>query len=127
MTISAEIGLSSRTRGAGGRRQFGPEPRIGSGRRAIFSGTPVTLRRLPQEEWVYGIPNARIVMAAFLHVSPAGMRYNGPELGAWYAAGDIRTTAAEVGHHLRREISARRPIIMRFLPLRYHAKSRFAG
>lgn len=63
--------------------------------------------RLPREEWVYGTPNASIVMAAFLHVSPSGMRFNGPELGAWYAAGDIRTAAAEVGHHLRREISAR--------------------
>jgi hypothetical protein len=56
---------------------------------------------------VYGIPNASIVMAAFLHVAPGGMRFNGPELGAWYAADDIRTAAAEVGHHLRRETVAR--------------------
>jgi hypothetical protein len=63
--------------------------------------------RLPQEEWVYGIPNASIVMAAFLHVTPMGLRFNGPELGAWYASDDIRTAAAEVGHHLRREIAAR--------------------
>ncbi|MBX9842652.1 MAG: RES family NAD+ phosphorylase [Xanthobacteraceae bacterium] len=63
--------------------------------------------RLPQNEWVYGTPNASIVMAAFLHVAPGGMRFNGPELGAWYAADDIRTAAAEVGHHLRREASAR--------------------
>jgi hypothetical protein len=59
--------------------------------------------RLPQREWVYGVPNASIVMAAFLHVVPGGMRFNGPELGAWYASDDIRTAAAEVGHHLRRE------------------------
>ena len=57
--------------------------------------------RLPQGEWVYGAPNSSIVMAAFLHVAPGGMRFNGPELGAWYAADDIRTAAAEVGHHLR--------------------------
>jgi hypothetical protein len=63
--------------------------------------------RLPQSEWVYGVPNASIVMAAFLLVAPGGMRFNGPELGAWYAAGDIRTAAAEVGHHLRRETVAR--------------------
>jgi hypothetical protein len=63
--------------------------------------------RLPQSEWVYGAPNASIVMAAFLHVTPGGMRFNGPELGAWYAAEDIRTAAAEVGHHLRRETVAR--------------------
>lgn len=63
--------------------------------------------RLPQSEWVYGMPNASIVMAAFLHVAHGGMRFNGSELGAWYAADDIRTAAAEVGHHLRREAVAR--------------------
>ena len=65
------------------------------------------IARLPQTEWVYGTANASIVMAAFLHVAPGGMRFNGPELGAWYAADDIRTAAAEVGHHLRRETVAR--------------------
>jgi hypothetical protein len=65
------------------------------------------IARLPQTEWVYGAPNASIVMAAFLHVAPGGMRFNSPELGAWYAADDIRTAAAEVGHHLRRETVAR--------------------
>jgi hypothetical protein len=68
--------------------------------------------RLPQSEWVYGAPNASIVMAAFLHVTPDGMRFNGPELGAWYAADDIRTAAAEVGHHLRRETVARGVVAM---------------
>jgi hypothetical protein len=63
--------------------------------------------RLPQSEWVYGTPNASIVMAAFLHVAPGGMRFNGPELGAWYASDEIRSAAAEVGHHLRREATAR--------------------
>jgi hypothetical protein len=63
--------------------------------------------RLPQSEWLYGAPNASIVMAAFLHVAPGGMRFNGSELGAWYSSDDIRTAAAEVGHHLRREASAR--------------------
>jgi RES domain len=65
------------------------------------------INRLPQSEWVHGVTNASIVMAAFLHVAPGGMRFNGPELGAWYAAEDIRTAAAEVGHHLRRETVAR--------------------
>ena len=65
------------------------------------------VHRLPQSEWVFGIPNASIVMAAFLHVAPGGMRFNGPELGAWYAADALRTAAAEVGHHLRRETVAR--------------------
>jgi hypothetical protein len=61
------------------------------------------IARLPEGEWVYGRPNASIVMAAFLHVAPAGSRFNGPDLGAWYAAADIVAAAAEVGHHLRRE------------------------
>lgn len=65
------------------------------------------ISRLPKNEWVYGIPNASIVMAAFLHAAPGGMRFSGSELGAWYAAGDIRTAAAEVAHHLRREAVAR--------------------
>jgi hypothetical protein len=65
------------------------------------------LARLPQAEWVYGVPNASIVMAAFLHVAPGGMRFNGSELGAWYASDELRTAAAEVGHHLRRETLAR--------------------
>lgn len=71
------------------------------------------ITRLPQAEWVYGVPNASIVMAAFLHVAPGGMRFNGPDLGAWYAADELRTAAAEVGHHLRRETVARRVPTMR--------------
>ena len=64
--------------------------------------------RLPQAQWVYGRPNASVLMAAFLHVAPTGMRFNGAELGAWYAAADLTTAAAEVGHHLRREAFARK-------------------
>jgi hypothetical protein len=63
--------------------------------------------RLPQADWVYGRPNASIVMASFLHVAPGGMRFNGGDLGAWYAAAALRTAIAEVGHHLRREALAR--------------------
>ncbi|MBN9983066.1 RES family NAD+ phosphorylase [Rhizobium laguerreae] len=65
------------------------------------------IQRLPEDQWVYGVANASIVMAAFLHVAPGGMRFNGPDLGAWYAADDLKTAAAEVGHHLRREAVAR--------------------
>ncbi|MFC3124442.1 RES family NAD+ phosphorylase [Pseudoroseomonas globiformis] len=61
------------------------------------------LRRLPEEEWVYGRPNASVVMASYLHVPLGGARFNGPDLGAWYAAATLRTAAFEVGHHLRRE------------------------
>ena len=69
--------------------------------------------RLPPDQWVYGRPNSSIVMAAFLHVAPGGMRVNGPDLGAWYASAEIATAVAEVGHHLRREAVARRVPAMR--------------
>ncbi|PKA42339.1 RES family NAD+ phosphorylase (plasmid) [Rhizobium sullae] len=71
------------------------------------------IQRLPEGEWVYGTANSSIVMAAFLHVAPGGMRFNGTDLGAWYAADDLRTAAAEVGHHLRREAVARGVATMR--------------
>jgi RES domain len=64
------------------------------------------IARLPENERVFGTPNSSIVMGAFLHCPIGGMRFNGPELGAWYAANDIATAAAEVGHHLRRELVA---------------------
>lgn len=68
---------------------------------------PMRLHRLPQHEWVHGRTNSSIVLAAFLHVAPGGGRFNGPDLGAWYASAEIRTAAAEVAHHLRREAVAR--------------------
>jgi hypothetical protein len=61
------------------------------------------LRRLPRAQWVFGRANASLVMAAFLHVSPDGGRFNGPDLGAWYGSLDLKTAIAEVAHHLRRE------------------------
>lgn len=65
------------------------------------------LARLDRGEWVFGQPNASIVMAAFLHVAPSGMRFNSAELGAWYAAAELDTAVTEVAHHLRREAAAR--------------------
>jgi hypothetical protein len=69
--------------------------------------------RLPQSQWVFGRPNASIVMAAFLHVASGGMRFNGPDLGAWYAAAALPTAVAEVAHHLRREAVATGLPVMR--------------
>lgn len=72
------------------------------------------IARLPRDEWVYGRANASIVMAAFLHVAPGGSRFNGPDLGAWYAAAELVTAAAEVGHHLRREaVNGGLPVLSR--------------
>ncbi len=64
------------------------------------------INRLPEGEWVHGRPNASVVMAAFLHVAPTGMRFNSADLGAWYAAAALATAGFEVGHHLRREAVA---------------------
>lgn len=61
------------------------------------------LARLPQEEWVFGIPNASVVMASFLHAPVNGSRFAANTLGAWYAGFAITTAIAEVAHHLRRE------------------------
>lgn len=65
------------------------------------------IARLPEKEWVFGRANSSIVMAAFLHAQIGGARFNGSDLGAWYAAADVVTAAAEVGHHLRREAVSR--------------------
>lgn len=72
------------------------------------------LRRLPEHEWVHGRPNSSVVMASFLHVPPTGARFNGPDLGAWYAAAVLPTAAFEVAHHLRREaVATGRPNLSR--------------
>lgn len=63
------------------------------------------LRQIPRADWVYGRPNASVVMAAFLHGAPRGQRFSGPELGAWYAASELRTALLEVANGLRKEMS----------------------
>lgn len=62
------------------------------------------LHRLPKSQWVFGRPNASVVMAAFLHASPEGARFSDAELGAWYAALAETTSIKEVAHRLRREV-----------------------
>lgn len=61
------------------------------------------LKRLPRAQWVFGRPNASIVMAAFLHGAPQGNRFTGRDLNAWYASLAQKTAIAEVAHHLRRQ------------------------
>jgi RES domain-containing protein len=51
------------------------------------------------QELVFGVPNFRIVNAAFCHAQPLGSRFNGPDRGAWYAAFDLATSEAEVAFH----------------------------
>lgn len=55
-------------------------------------------------ELVYGIPNAQIVRAAFLHSSQFGSRFNDATRGAWYAAAELETSWAEVMYHKARRL-----------------------
>ena len=63
------------------------------------------LRRLARSDWVYGRPNASVVMAAFLHGAPQGSRFAGPDLGAWYAASALETAVLDLVNGIRREIA----------------------
>ena len=53
-------------------------------------------------ELLYGVPEARIVNAAFTQPGPFGARFNSPQRGAWYAAAEIETSLHEVVFHRRR-------------------------
>lgn len=61
------------------------------------------LHELPESEWVVGVPNANIVMAAWLHADEAGGRFTDGTLGAWYCSFGLQTAIKEtVYHHTRR-------------------------
>jgi RES domain-containing protein len=55
-------------------------------------------------ELVFGVPNYRIVNAAFCHAHPLGSRFNAPDRGAWYAAFELETAQAEVAFHKWQEL-----------------------
>ena len=55
-------------------------------------------------ELVYGIPNARVINAAFTHANPEGSRFNDGERGAWYCAPEQQTSLAEVAFHKGRRL-----------------------
>lgn len=56
-------------------------------------------------ELVYGIPNAHIIRAAFLHPGPFGSRFNDTTRGAWYAAESVETSIAEVAWHKAKRLA----------------------
>jgi RES domain-containing protein len=56
-------------------------------------------------ELVYGIPNAHIIRAAFLHPGPSGSRFNDTTRGAWYAARNVKTSIAEVAYHKAKRLA----------------------
>lgn len=51
------------------------------------------------DELVFGIPNFRIINAAYCYPQPAGSRFNSGERGAWYCGFDADTALAEVIFH----------------------------
>ena len=51
------------------------------------------------DELVFGVPNFRIINAAFTYARPEGSRFNGPDRGAWYCSFEIETALAEVSFH----------------------------
>jgi hypothetical protein len=56
-------------------------------------------------ELVYGIPNARIVNAAFTHTNEYGSRFSDSTRGAWYAADRLEGSLAEVTYHKGKRLS----------------------
>jgi RES domain-containing protein len=64
------------------------------------------LRRLPPVAVVTGEGGASIIMAAFIHAAPTGGRFNGPGLGAWYAALEPLTAIEETVYHNTRRLAA---------------------
>ena len=57
------------------------------------------------DELVFGVPNCRIINAAFSHAHPLGSRFNGPDRGSWYAGFELETSQAEVAYHKSVELA----------------------
>lgn len=51
------------------------------------------------DELVFGVPNFRMINAAYAYPRPEGSRFNNGERGAWYCAFDLETAMAEIIFH----------------------------
>jgi RES domain-containing protein len=51
------------------------------------------------DELVFGVPNFRMINAAYTYARPEGSRFNDGERGAWYCAFELDTAMAEVVFH----------------------------
>ena len=51
------------------------------------------------DELVFGVPNFRIINAAFTYARPEGNRFSDGERGAWYCAFEAETALAEITFH----------------------------
>lgn len=54
---------------------------------------------IDERELVFGIPQYRIINAAFCHPAPNGARFNSPDRGSWYAGFEVATAQAEIAFH----------------------------
>jgi RES domain-containing protein len=54
---------------------------------------------IPAGELVLGKPGATFIMAAFIHTSEEGGRFNTEEMGAWYASFTVDTAIRETVYH----------------------------
>jgi hypothetical protein len=69
-----------------------------------ISGELGILQKIPEHEWVFGVPHATVVMASFCHPRPGGGRFNSDQRGAWYAGFELETAHAEVIYHRTKEL-----------------------
>jgi hypothetical protein len=51
------------------------------------------------DELVFGVPNFRMINAAYTYARPEGSRFTDGERGAWYCAFELETALAEVCFH----------------------------
>lgn len=51
------------------------------------------------DELVFGVPNFRMINAAFTYARPEGSRFNTDERGAWYSGFELETALAEIIFH----------------------------
>lgn len=71
-----------------------------------MTGALGRLAAIPAADRAQGEQGASLAMAAFLHPSPGGGRFNRETLGAWYAACDPATAIAETLYHHTRRLRA---------------------
>jgi RES domain-containing protein len=57
------------------------------------------LAGIGMDELVFGVPNFRMVNAAYTYARPEGSRFNDGARGAWYCAFDADTALAEIAFH----------------------------
>lgn len=62
---------------------------------------------IPANTLIHGKPNKGFVNAAFAYAPPRNTnRFNGTDRGGWYAALEVETAIAEVGHHLTSHLAS---------------------